>query len=237
MSHHPPPAPSRRLLAVVGALAVTTASILSPAVARAEPIGGAPSGAMAVPATQPAGEQPAAEDGEGLFGPLRVGAFAGAGFPRPLSVEGMLKVADVVGLGLEYSLLPNMTVSDVHTSFSAVALDLRVFPMKGGFFVGVAGGHQHLEASTTLSVAGVASVPELVSADTWFVNPRVGFLWTASWGLTFGVDAGVQIPLSASFTNSIPSQLAANQQATNIAHLFGKTVLPTVDLLRVGLLL
>ena len=173
----------------------------------------------------------------GLFGPLRIGALAGVGFPRPLSVEGMIKVGDVVGLGLEYSLLPNTTISGVDTTFYAINADVRIFPFENGFFIGVAAGKQHLGARTSLDAGALGSIPESVTVDTWFINPRLGFLWTSSFGLTLGIDAGVQIPLTASVDSTFPSQLAASQQVTDVANLFGKSVLPTVDLLRIGLLL
>jgi hypothetical protein len=179
------------------------------------------------------------EDAEkgGLFGPVRIGAFGGVGFPRPLSIEGMIKVHDVVGIGLEYSLLPQMSIAGAELSFYAVNGDVRILPFGGAFFIGMAGGRQHLSASTSLSLPGsLGSTPEQVTADTWFINPRIGFLWTMDWGLTVGIDAGVQIPLSASVTNSIPSQLTASRSAGDAAHLFGESVLPTIDLLRLGML-
>jgi hypothetical protein len=84
-------------------------------------------------------------------------------------------------------------------------------------------------------------VPEQITADTWFINPRIGFLSTSSWGLTVGIDAGVQIPLSATFASTIPTNLPVTipiaTDANNTAHYLGKSLIPTVDLLRIGLLL
>jgi hypothetical protein len=168
---------------------------------------------------------------------VRIGAFAGLGFPRPLSVEGMLKIGDTVGLGLEYSLMPETTIASVDTKFNAIAADLRVFPFKDGFFVGMSAGHQHLGAVGSQTVAQVGTFSGQVTADTWFVNPRIGFLKTWGWGLTLGIDAGLQIPVSATITNTIPSELALSQSANDVATTLGKSVLPTVDLLRIGLLL
>jgi hypothetical protein len=70
------------------------------------------------------------------------------------------------------------------------------------------------------------------------VNPRVGFLWTWDWGLTVGIDAGAQIPVVASVTSTLPSQVAVNQTATamSVVSFLGKDVVPTVNLLRLGLL-
>ena len=162
-----------------------------------------------------------------------IGAFGGLAFPRPLSIEGMIRVERVVGLGVEYSLLPTMTVSGVEASFWALAADMRVFPFEDGFFVGLAAGRQRLAASTLAPIVG----PVGVSADTMFVNPRLGFLKTFGSGITLGIDGGVQIPITANFTNTIPNELASAQTATDAAHLFGKSVLPTIDLLRLGFMM
>ena len=178
------------------------------------------------------------EHNDGLLGPVRLGAFGGVGFPRPLSVEGMIKFDDLIGVGLEYGALPSMTISGVNASLNAVAGDIRVFPMRNGFFIGVAFGHQHLDIASTVTLPAQigGTVSGEVTGDSWYVNPRLGFLWTLRWGLTVGFDAGAQIPVSYSMTNTIPSELSLNQTATNVAQTFGKNVLPTVNLLRLGML-
>jgi hypothetical protein len=210
------------------------------ATAHASPVDTSEEGSngQAAQPVSPASERPAPGEVGGLFGPVRIGAFGGVGFPRPLSVEGMVKFADVVGLGLEYGALPDITVSGVTASLSAIDVDLRVFPWRGGFFVGVAMGRQELGATaTSVLPMGLGSLTERVSADTWLVNPRIGFLWTWPWGLTVGMDLGAQIPVSSSYTNTIPPQFAVSRTATNAAHLLGGDVLPTVNVLRLGLLL
>jgi hypothetical protein len=180
-------------------------------------------------------------DNDSALDAFRLGAFGGVGFPRPLSLEAFAKIEKTVGLGVEYSVLPAMTLNGIDTTFWALSGDLRVFPFENGFFVGITAGRQHVGASTSLQLPSpYPSIPESVTADTWFINPRIGFLSTWNWGLTLGIDAGVQIPLTASFASTIPTNLPVNvpiaTDATDMAHLLGKSVLPTVDLLRVGLL-
>jgi hypothetical protein len=188
--------------------------------------------------TAPAVREPGAEGGnERLFGPAQIGAFAGIGFPRPLSIEAMLKLEDLVGVGLEYGALPSFSTSGVNVALNAIDADFRLFPLHNGFFFGAAVGHQQLDLTSTVVVPyGVGPVAEQVSADTWFLNPRVGFLWTWRSGLTVGTDAGLQIPVAASFTNTIPSEIAASATATDVSHVIGKDVLPNLDLLRIGML-
>src|SRR4051794_26909559 len=81
-------------------------------------------------------DRPAAEPtdrGDDDTDPLRIGAIAGVGFPRPLAIEALVKIEGVVALGLEYSLLPKTTLGGVETRFWALAADARVFPFKNGF--------------------------------------------------------------------------------------------------------
>lgn len=165
---------------------------------------------------------------------VRVGALAGAGFPRPLAFEGVVKVGKAATLGAEYSLLPAMTIAGVRTSFWALAATARVFPFGGPFFVGLRGGKQHLEGDTSLEVPTYGAIREAMSADTWFVNPHVGLLWTWSPGFTFAVDAGAQIPIAWTSASTLPPGITATQTLDDIVHTMGGRVIPTVDLLRAG---
>lgn len=172
---------------------------------------------------------------------FRIGVLGGVGFPRPLSIEGMVKIENMLGVGVEYSLLPSLTISGVETSFHALAADVRFFPFKDAFFVGLRAGRQHLGGDGTVTVANYGSVHEAVSVDTTFINPRIGFLWTWDPGVTLGIDVGVQVPLSASSSNSIPANVPVgtdvSSQITSVTNSLGKYTLPTVDLFKIGVLL
>ena len=175
---------------------------------------------------------------------VKLGALLGIGFPRPLSVEGIVKLERAVALGVEYSTLPQVTVSNVQIGCWAVAGSARVFPFRGPFFVGLRAGRQHLMADASVSAYGY-TVPVGLSVDTTFLNPQIGFLWTWSPGLTLGIDAGLQIPLSSQSSSSLqtavptlaqPFVASAQQTAENVAKAAGQTTLPTLDLVRVGFL-
>lgn len=176
--------------------------------------------------------------------PIRVGALLGVGFPRPLAVEGVVKLDQSALLGVEYSALPQITVSDVRASCWAVAGDARVFPLHGAFFFGLRAGRQHISAESSVSAYGY-TVPAALTVDTVFVNPRLGFLWTWDPGVTLGIDAGVQIPLSSATASTLPkttssavagAAASARESLESVARGVGQTTLPTVDLLRVGIL-
>ena len=166
-----------------------------------------------------------------------IGVLGGIGFPHPLAIEAIVRLRKTVLLGAEYGFLPKTTISSVDVRMWSAAADLRVFPFDGAFFVGVRGGYQSLTGETTLSAANLGSYTESAEVGTWFVNPRIGFLWV--WKpLALGIDAGVQVPLSTTVSRS--SLLAAASPATDAeitkwTNTMGRTVIPTLDLIRIGL--
>ena len=195
--------------------------------------------AQAFAADKPSQEERKKEDRDRL----RVGPVVSLGFPRPFALEGLLEIEKVVGLGVEYSFMPKTTVADVTTRFDAFALDANWYPFKGGFFIGMRAGRQWLSGSATLRVQNVGAFTESAQAATWFVNPRIGYLYTFSSGITLGVDAGVQLPIGATYERSGPATSAGLAQGTavdntlrQVANTLGNEVTPTVDLLRIGFL-
>jgi hypothetical protein len=187
----------------------------------------APTDPIPSPAVAFAGERPAPTESREHWS---LGAFGGVGFPRPLSVGGMVRIERIAGFGAEYSLLPNMSVSGFDSTFWALAATARVFPFRGAFFLGLAGGRQHVGLTASTPLGAAAQV-----ADTWFVNPQVGFLKVFHGGLTLGIDAGIQIPVTASYSSNVPSAIAATSSVFDIAHTVGTSALPTLDLFRLGL--
>jgi hypothetical protein len=169
-------------------------------------------------------------------GPVAFGVLGGVGFPRPLAVEGVIEVDRLVLFGIEYSALPSTTISGVQTSLWALAGDARVFPFRNGFFIGLRAGKQHLGELASVTVTGAGSFSATQSADTIFVNPRMGFLW--NWhALALGIDAGVQIPTSATTSSTLPAGVSPPSGVANLTHTLGEGVLPTIDLLRIGVVL
>ncbi len=200
--------------------------------------------APAAPARDRAGSDANAHPDARAAEHVKLGALVGVGFPRPLSVEGIVKLERAVALGVEYSTLPQVTVSNVQLGCWAVAGSARLFPFRGPFFVGLRAGRQHLTADASVSAYGY-SVPVGLSVDTTFLNPQIGFLWTWSPGLTLGIDAGLQIPLSSQSSSTLqtsvptlaqPFVTSAQQTAENVAKAVGQTTLPTLDLIRFGFL-
>jgi hypothetical protein len=107
--------------------------------------------------------------------------------------------------------------------------------MRSAFFVGLRAGRQHLGELGSLTV-GPTTVTASQTADTTFVNPRIGFLW--QWqALALGIDAGVQIPVSTSTASTLPAGVSAPATAASITNTLSQQAIPTVDLLRIGVVL
>jgi hypothetical protein len=167
---------------------------------------------------------------------FRAGVLGGVGFPRPLGVEGFVRIERVLGAGFEYAAMPSATIYGVHANLWSLAGDLRVFPLSGAFFVGVRVGLQHFDASTSINMGVYGTAHGALALDTWFINPRLGFLWVSSAGFALGMDAGVQIPVSSSQSSNVPPAMASASGVNDVATIIGRTALPTVDLLKVGIL-
>ncbi len=172
---------------------------------------------------------------------VRIGALGGVGFPRALSIEGLIKVERTMGVGFEYGTLPTTTfgqANPVSLRYSSLAADFRLFPLQSSFFIGLRTGRQRVEGSATATVASYGTFTQSATTETWFLNPRLGVLWTGSSGLSVGISAGLQIPLShkTQKSSNVPAGIDASE-ATSAVDSFGSSVIPTIDLLQLGLLL
>jgi hypothetical protein len=147
----------------------------------------------------------------------------------------MLEFDRLILLGMEYSALPTTTFSGVQANAWALAADFRVFPFHNAFFIGLRAGKQHLSEMASIS-SGTGTLSASQTADTTFINPRIGFLW--NWhALAIGLDAGVQIPLLSTSSSSLPPGVTAPQTAADVARTLSQDALPTVDLLQLGVVL
>jgi hypothetical protein len=164
--------------------------------------------------------------------PVRVGVLVGLSVPRPLSIEVFAKAFELFGVGLGYSVLPTAVsdwllslygIHNVSVDSSAIEIDLRLFPLRGSFFLGSSFGRQTLTASAT--AYGVTAKGEMT---TLYATPRLGWLWIIKPGISFGTDLGVQLPLSYSYTVTPPQ--ANIKDVTDAANLVGSTPLPALNL-------
>ncbi|MFI5302849.1 MAG: hypothetical protein ACHREM_32570 [Polyangiales bacterium] len=167
---------------------------------------------------------------------LRTALLVRAGFPAPMSAEALVRMDHVVAIGVEYGLLPTTSVSGVDVRYHAIAGDARIFPLGGAFYFGMRAGIQHVDASATVDAGAYGTVSGSMSADTYFINPRLGFLWTYSSGLAIGVDAGVQIPLNHNQASTVPKGVTPPAELSSAIQTLGNSVLPTVSLIQLGMM-
>jgi hypothetical protein len=167
---------------------------------------------------------------------VHVGALGSLGFPRPLSIEGVLEIDRLVLVGAEYGVLPTTTIAGVQSNLWSIAADVRVFPFRGAFFVGVRAGRQHLDESASVTISGIGSVGASIAADTTFVNPRIGFLWSFH-AFKLGIDAGAQIPISSSTSSTVPAGIPLPSAVSDVNRVLSGQVIPTLDLLQIGVVM
>lgn len=228
-----------KVVSLVSVLVVLGMSFTRRASAHVEPEGPPPGGGVTVvPPPRATTEEGAHEEEWEDQDHVRVGALLGLGFPRPFSLEALVKIERTLGLGAEVGFMPSLKVGPLEGSFWGVAGDLRVFPFQGAFFIGLRAGYQRMHARATAELPILGPLTETATAETYFVNPRVGFLWTLRSGLTVGLDAGVQVPLKKSYVESLPdgTPTEVRSAAEDVAKTFGYATVPTVDLLRIGFL-
>ena len=220
------PSESRRRSRLVPAFLAAVVVLGHSALAHADSAD-APASATTAPLPRPADPDRSASSRPA---PFSMGALAGIGFPRPLSLEVLTKLGGYVGLGIEYGILPSLTIAGVNASGWSATVDTRVFPFRGAFFLGLRGGYDRVDGHAT-----VRAFNESAQVDNWMINPRLGFAWTFPSGFIVSTEAGVQVPVSSSFSTSLPEPLAvALRDSTVVRTING--VLPTVDLLRLGMM-
>lgn len=135
--------------------------------------------------------------------------------PHVISGEVGLLFNDVWSLGFSaggFSHTFTTTQGPAPVSIAAGALRLRWCPFKGSFFLGAFGGFQKLGGSIsktytiTDSTSGL-SLPVPARAELALSNPyltpHLGWMFITKIGFTFGMEFGVQVPLSSSSTLDI----------------------------------
>jgi hypothetical protein len=174
--------------------------------------------------------------------------------PRPAEIEVMVKIDRLFSLGVQYSMLPTLTVpgQDASLKLNATQAVVRWFPFRGAFYLGSGIGYQQLNASLGQTVQNGRLV---VAADmsTVFLSPQLGWLWMWRSGFALGINLGIQIPLprdpvvSVAFNGQpvpddgagYPPEVATaarndKDEVTDLARIIMKYPIPNLDLLKIG---
>jgi len=164
-----------------------------------------------------AGAEEAAEDDAAKF---RVGVNVGiVSLPRLVNLEGYARVHPYIGLGGGWSTTPKFAsdavlrwagaTSDTTTSslneFSGWEVFLRLFPLRGVFYLGVGFGQQVVDGQVTQLVSGLPlGATGSARVQSWVITPRLGWQWVWSSGFALGFEAGVQVTLGHQDTVNLP---------------------------------
>jgi hypothetical protein len=145
-----------------------------------------------------------------LLGPVSVGALVGAGAPHLLEASAFVCYRRLLALGGGFGMLPPLALTeDLKVARDRAEVDLRLFPFRGAFFVGVATGWARTRGTMTQRTRAFrVSTPTVGSAalDAVFVAPKLGWLWRLPLRMAFGLDAAVELPVYASAPEFIASK-------------------------------
>jgi hypothetical protein len=187
-----------------------------------------------------------AEDDPGRF---RVGINLGiVSLPRPLIIEGYARVHPYLGIAGNWSYFPKFasdallnwagaqseTTKGELNDFSGWEIALRVYPMRGTFYLGVGFGHQNLEATVTETQGGFTGVG-FGRVESWVITPHIGWQWVWRSGFAIGVDLGVQVTVGHTDTIVLPPGTPADveQDVRDLIHFGASVPLPVLSF-RIG---
>jgi hypothetical protein len=187
----------------------------------------------------------AAEDGgPDDPGRFRVGVNLGIiSIPRLINVEGYARVHPYLGLSGGWSTFPRFasdailswagaksdTTDASLNKFDAWEVAIRIYPLRGTFFLGVGAGQQVLDASVNDRTSPLP-IGASARVQSWVLMPRIGWQWVWSSGFAMGLDFGVQLIVGHTEDVSLPPGTTPDveQDIRDIVH-FGSTVpLPVI---------
>jgi len=185
----------------------------------------------------------------GLFGPVRFGPVIGTGLPNILNYGVTAKLWGYLGLGLNWGQTPDMQLSFYgqatvrYREFDGYA---RVYPFRGGFFLGVGAGHHSVQGSLANNFqVPVPGGPQAFgytgtgSVRSTILTPQIGYFRNFAFGLALGVDIGAQIPIKSSeitFDTTLSGQVPpavvaqAEKPIRDTLDTIGKTPVPAINL-------
>jgi hypothetical protein len=193
---------------------------------------------------------------------FKIGPVAGVGIPSIISFGGTLKLTRFLGAGINIGLIPKVQLDyygKATLSYQHYDIYGRLYPFGGGFFLGAGAGYATVDGTLASSykspVAVPAGFPDTANYDgkgsvrTLMLTALIGYFYTTSIGFSFGVDAGVQLPIAPSkitFASGVtPKGLEtafakekkqADDSVRSSLEKIGRTPLPTLNL-RIGWIL
>jgi hypothetical protein len=194
---------------------------------------------------------------------FKIGPVVGAGVPSLLSVGGTMKVTRFLGAGINLGLIPRVSLTyygDATLSYKHVDFYGRIYPFGGGLFLGAGAGYATVQgtldksfALSSVGLPGTVSYESRGSVRTLMLTAVLGYFYTFDIGLSFGLDAGAQIPIAPSriefasdVTGDLPTAVRSqiketyldpnDREVRDTLERIGRTTLPTVNF-RIGWIL
>lgn len=211
----PPPAtpPPTGTFAPVPPPKAAPASAAAPPVAAAATQASPPSEAPSTTA-KPDDKEPSKDDQSGLLGPFRIGPVIGVGLPSLINVGGVIKLTPYFAAGINIGIAPEVKFAyygEATVSYNAYQLYGHIHPFGGGFYLGASVGYalargkdeQTIDLPPALSMVypGLGTSITLKSegsVQTMVLTPELGYFKTLKSGFSFGIGAGLQIPIASS---------------------------------------
>lgn len=179
--------------------------------------------------------------GDFSFGP----AVTLIAFPVPFKLGLETKYRDCFGLSFDYGFFPSLTFSSVSVGWNSWNVTAKWYPFNRAMYLGVGIGQQTFEGSKTESVTVGPTTQPLtvtVAVNTTFINPHLGWRFISNSGFFYGMELGVQVPISNSATvtssdstlNSTTEFQEASADVDAKAKTFGRTPLPLLTVAQIG---
>ncbi len=178
------------------------------------------------------------------FGNFVVGPYITLlSIPRPANVGIEVKYWDLLGVSGEYGMLPQITFDEAKLKITGTNFRFKIYPFRGGFYLGVGMGSQTITVSTVQTISTISTTITGTQKNN-FIMPQLGWNWVWDSGFFMGMDLGVQLSSSrtttittdqtnALVTGSAEYQTEVNK-LTDLADKFGKIPFPLLTLLKFG---
>lgn len=169
------------------------------------------------------------------FGP----ALTLLGLPTPLRFGLETKYLNTVGLSFDYGLIPTIPIDTVTVGLTSWNITAKYYLFQRAMYVGVGFGTQVFTGTSTDTNVNLTVT---ATVTTTFLSPHIGWRWVWPSGFFYGMEVGVQVPLTNSTSttsnnpalNSTPEFVDLSNQIDTNARLLGRTPLPLVTLVQVG---
>ena len=165
-------------------------------------------------------------------------------FPHPLDVSGELVFYKLIGLKYSKSVEPRYTSGGDTVKIDDQSVALRVYPLRGQWFLGLGLGQHEGWAHRNTNIQGFDTDID-VHVKSQYLTPTTGWKIVYQSGLTLGFEVGWIFPTNPSgevstsqdnnpLVTSNPDYQKSKSDANDTVHKFISTGVPDIGLLEIG---